>query len=326
MKYLSICSGIEAATVAWQPLGWEPLGFAEIDRHASSILAHHYPTVPNYGDFTTIDPRPFRGKTDIVIGGTPCQGFSLQGLRGGLSDDRSRLALKFIELVAAILPRWFIWENVPGVFSSNAGSDFASFLGGLSGRAIPIPGRGWRNAGFVEGIPNAYGLAWRVLDSRHFNIPQRRERVFLIGHLGADWRPSGTVLFERPGRDGDFAPQPQAKPVRSSVLDSALIAFRGKKSIDSVQFGLAPTLTAMGHRDSWANSGRNIAVASPDFARWIIPVEAERCMGFPDNYTAFSGGAKLPDGPRYKMLGNSITPPVLRWLGERIQLFEEGKP
>jgi DNA (cytosine-5)-methyltransferase 1 len=125
-----------------------------------------------------------------------CQGFSIAGKRGGLDDPRSGLAMRFVELLAEIRPTWFVWENVPGVFSSEGGRDLASFLGCVSGRSIDVPSRGWKNSGIIEGIPHAYSLAWRTLDAQYFGVPQRRRRVFVVGHLG-DWRPPAAVLFER---------------------------------------------------------------------------------------------------------------------------------
>ena len=136
-----------------------------------------------------------RSTFDVLIGGTPCQSFSMAGLRGGLDDDRGNLALEFIRILARKRPRFFIWENVPGVFSSNAGCDFASILAGFTGRAVECPADGWKNAGIIEGIPEAYGIAWRVLDAQHFGVAQRRRRVFVVGCLG-DWRCASAVLFE----------------------------------------------------------------------------------------------------------------------------------
>lgn len=140
-RYLSVCSGIEAATVAWHPLGWQAAGFAEIDGFARAILTHHYPDVPLHGDFTTLRTSDY-GTIDLLVGGTPCQSFSIAGLRKGLDDDRGNLALEFIRLAARTCPRWVVWENVPGVLSINEGRAFGSFL------------EGWRNAGM--GSPTGF--------------------------------------------------------------------------------------------------------------------------------------------------------------------------
>ncbi len=187
MRYGSVCSGIEAATVAWEPLGWDPAWFAEIEPFPSAVLAHHYPEVPNLGDFTAINPAP--GSIDLLVGGTPCQSFSVAGLRGGMADDRGNLALEFLRLAGRARPRWVVWENVLGVLSSNGGRDFGAFLGGLA--------------------ELGYGFAYRVLDAQHFGVPQRRRRVFVVGHLG-DWRRAVAVLFERHSLSGHPAPRRQA--------------------------------------------------------------------------------------------------------------------
>ena len=196
MRYATVCSGIEAPTLAWHGLGWEPVWFSEIEHFPCAVLAHHYPGVPNLGDMTKIHNNETyqRQSVDLICGGTPCQSFSTAGLRKGLDDERGNLALHFVRILAEKRPRWFIWENVPGVFSSAGGRDFASILAGFTGRAITCPGR-WRNSGIIAGIPEAYGIAWRVLDAQHFGVPQRRRRVFVVGYLG-DWRPAAAVLFE----------------------------------------------------------------------------------------------------------------------------------
>ena len=184
MKYLSVCSGIEAASVAWHPIGWEPVGFSEIEPFPSAVLAHHYPSVPNFGDMTKFQEWPLdAGAIDILVAGTPCQSFSVAGLRQGLKDPRGNLMLTYLAIAARFRPRWVVWENVPGVLSSNGGLDFGSLLGGL------------RELG--------YQYAYRVLDAqwvrsnRHSHaVPQRRRRVFVVGCLG-NATAAAKVLFER---------------------------------------------------------------------------------------------------------------------------------
>jgi DNA (cytosine-5)-methyltransferase 1 len=188
MKFLSICSGIEAASVAWCPLGWECVGVAEIAPFPSAVLAHHFPEVINYGDFTKIETDSI-GPIDLLVGGTPCQSFSIAGLRGGLADCRGNLALEFLRLADRTRPRWLLWENVPGVLSSNGGRDFGSILGGM--------------------VELGYGFAYRILDAQFFGLAQRRKRVFVIGYLG-DWRPAAAVLFERESLSGHPPPHRQA--------------------------------------------------------------------------------------------------------------------
>jgi len=150
MKYLSVCSGIEAATVAWHELGWEPVAFCEIEKFPSQLLQYYYPWVPNLGDMTKLNINEYYKSTtfDLLVGGTPCQSFSIAGLRGGLGDERGNLALEFCRILLHKQPRWFVWENVPGVFSSNNGKDFSSIL------------TAFRECG--------YSFAYRILDSQYF--------------------------------------------------------------------------------------------------------------------------------------------------------------
>lgn len=185
MKYLSVCSGIEAATVAWHPLGWEPVAFSEIEPFPAAVLAHHYPDTPNLGDMTKFKEWP-NATFDVLVGGTPCQSFSVAGLRKGLDDPRGNLMLTYLAIADRYRPEWLVWENVPGVLSSNGGKDFGTFLSGLG--------------------ELGYGFAYRVLDAQYFGVPQRRRRVFVVGHLG-DWRRAAAVLFEQHSLSGHPAPR-----------------------------------------------------------------------------------------------------------------------
>ena len=185
MKYLSVCSGIEAATVAWHPLGWTPVGFGEIEKFPCQVLAHHYPDVTNFGDMTRFKEWNFGSDVNVLVGGTPCQSFSVAGLRKGLDDPRGNLMLTYLAIAAKYRPKWLVWENVPGVLSSNGGLDFASLLRGMG--------------------ELGYGFAYRVLDAQYFGVAQRRRRVFVVGYLG-NWRPAAAVLFERHSLQGHPAP------------------------------------------------------------------------------------------------------------------------
>ena len=184
MKYLSVCSGVEAATVAWHHMGWQAAGFSEIEKFPSEVLAHHYPTVTNFGDMTQYKEWNL-GSIDLLVGGTPCQSFSVAGLRKGMDDPRGNLALVYCGILNHYRPKWFVWENVPGVLSSNGGRDFGAFLGAL--------------------VELGYGFAYRVLDAQYWGVAQRRKRVFVVGYLG-DWRPAGAVLFEPKSVSRDTAP------------------------------------------------------------------------------------------------------------------------
>ena len=196
MKYLSLCSGIEAATVAWHPLGWEAVAYSEIERFPSEVLAHHYPNTPNLGDMTKFKEWTNVSDVDLLVGGTPCQSFSVAGLRKGLDDPRGNLMLTYLAIADQYKPKWIVWENVPGVLSSNGGKDFGVFLGALG--------------------ELGYGFAYRILDAQYFGVAQRRRRVFVVGSLG-DWRRAAAVLFERDSLSGNPAP---SREKRQSVADS----------------------------------------------------------------------------------------------------------
>lgn len=359
MRYLSVCSGIEAASVAWHHLGWEPAAFSDIDPFPRAVLAHRFPTVPLHGDFTTIGADDY-GPVDLLVGGTPCQSFSVAGLRGGLDDDRGNLALEFARLAWRVRPRWIAWENVPGVLSSNGGRDFGSILGALE--------------------QLGYGWAYRILDAQHFGVPQRRRRVFVVGHLG-DWRRAAAVLFERHSLQGNPPPRREKGqtaptiPSRRSAgggfgtdcdgdgglmpeVVRALTAkgpeAMGAPEVDAGHY-IAHSLRAEGHdasedgtgrgtplvpeiagtmkacKDSggWTNSADHAAAGymvptTAAAVRRLTPRECERLQGFPDDWTLVPyRGKPAADGPRYKALGNSMAVPVMRWIGERIAAVEQ---
>lgn len=302
MIYGSVCSGIEAASQAWQPLGWRPAFFSEIEPFPCAVLAHHHGSnlpgeplasngVPNLGDMTAYKGWP-DDAIDVLVGGTPCQDYSIAGLRLGMDGARGQLSLTYIEIAARYRPDWVVWENVPGVLSSNGGRDFARFLGDLAGVSLPVPPGGWSNAGIVAGIPDAYGLAYRVLDAQFVRVdgfphavPQRRRRVFVVGYLG-DWRRAAAVLFEReslqghpaPGRQTreDIAPTLSARPTGGGGLgtdfdcDGGVISERdisgtvsskwskgaGGPAGDEVQNLVAHTMSADGLEASEDGTGR----------------------------------------------------------------------
>jgi len=223
MKFLSVCSGIEAASSAWRPLGWEAVAFSEIEPFPCSVLAHHYPDTPNWGDMTKYKEWP-DVSIDLLCGGTPCQSFSVAGLRKGLDDPRGNLMLTFGAIAAKYRPKWLVWENVPGVLSSNGGRDFGAFLGLLG----------------VLG----YGFAYRVLDAQYFGVAQRRRRVFVVGCLG-DWRSAAAVLFERHSLSGHPAPSREKGQVITPTIragDANGGAGHGARSGDSKDELIAPVV------------------------------------------------------------------------------------
>ena len=209
MRYLSLFSGIEAATVAWSPLGWEPVGFAEIEPFPCAVLAHHYPDVPNLGSVTEITDERIAalGRIDVVVGGSPCQDLSVAGKRAGLAGERSSLFHEQIRIfnAARLLcgARWLIWENVPGALSSNKGRDFAVVVGSMAGCRLDVPEDGWGTEGMALGD---HGLVeWCVLDAQWFGVAQRRRRVFAVLDTG-NWADRFPVLLERDSLRGDSPP------------------------------------------------------------------------------------------------------------------------
>ena len=412
MKYGSVCSGIEAASVAWHNLGWEPQWFSEIEQFPSEVLKHRFPAVPNLGDMTTINQNPIADERpiDLLVGGTPCQSFSVAGLRKGLADPRGNLMLTFLSIADKFRPKWVVWENVPGVLSSNGGKDFGTFLGALG--------------------ELGYGFAYRVLDAQHFGVAQRRRRVFVVGYLG-DWRVAAAVLFERESLQGNTKPSRKKREEVTSDAEGS-VGEAGQVVIDRAAFNqgenarfeprieIEETMSSLvargphavaqpiafepgkmqrlgyGYSDNGTSptlrsepGDNQLAVAQPIAIDWrtaqvdqgitqtlktdlakmsgpciavdtynqtisehtsqtigssasdvnhygavlhsmairrLTPKECERLQGFPDDWTKIPYRNKpadqCPDGPRYKACGNSMAVPVMRWIGERINLIE----
>ena len=348
MKFLSVCSGIEAASCAWD---WEAVAFSEIEKFPSQVLSHHYPETPNWGDMTKFKEWP-DANVDVLVGGTPCQSFSVAGLRKGLDDPRGNLMLTYLAIAAKYRPKWVVWENVPGVLSSNGGLDFASFLRGLG--------------------ECGYGFAYRVLDAQYFGVPQRRRRVFVVGCLG-DWRSAAAVLFEQHSLQGHPAPSRKPRKDLAKFLTTSSQRNDAETEILVTQPIIVhgtqdPCISDIAFAQGRNNGGENVmvqlmAVAKPiavgtdvyngaitgDVAatmgtpgssvnasgptvmqsmavRRLTPVECERLQGFPDGYTDIKpNGKSTPDGPRYKALGNSMAVPVMRWIGQRIEAVDRIK-
>ena len=220
----SVCSGIEAASCAWHPLGWRAAFVSDIEKFPSAVLAHHYPDVPNYGDMTKFKEWPDHA-IDLLVGGTPCQSFSVAGLRKGLADPRGNLMLTYLAIADRYRPRWLVWENVPGVLSADGGRAFGTLLGGLG--------------------QLGYGFAYRVLDAQHFGVPQRRRRVFVVGYLG-DWRRAAAVLFERHSLQGNPPPRRETgKSVAGAITRGAFSGGAGGRPEGAAaDHFVAPTLSA----------------------------------------------------------------------------------
>jgi DNA (cytosine-5)-methyltransferase 1 len=329
VRYLSVCSGIEAASVAWESLGWTPVGFAEIERFPSEVLATRFPGVQNFGDMTRFREWNIdRGTVDVIVGGTPCQSFSVAGLRKGLDDPRGNLALTFLAMVDHYRPEWVIWENVPGVLSSSGGRDFGSFLGALG--------------------QLGYGFAYRVLDAQYFGVPQRRRRVFVVGHSSGDSRRAAQVLFEPESLRGNPTPSRKAGQDVTSTTQASTDGDSLQRTVgalcanthpgsysgqDAYTGHLVPVMYQNNQTDArlkeerttsqtvisrWGTGGGNTPlVRHTTRVRRLTPVECERLQGFPDGWTDVR--PDTPDGPRYKAIGNSMAVPVMRWIGQRIQ-------
>lgn len=310
MKFLSVCSGIEAASVAWEPLGWKAVGFSEIEPFQSALLKHHFPNTPNYGDLTKYEQWPLAvGDVDLLCGGTPCQSFSILGKRGGLDDIRGQLALAFGGLAGKLRPRWIVWENVVGVLSSDHGLDFLAFQRSL--------------------VELGYCLSYRVLDSSGFGTAQKRRRVFVVGHLGTDWRYPASVLLERGSLLGDTG-----KGRGAQQDDAAAVEDGSGEGCEAVSFQPGNLRRQAGASPSTkffptllSNSGDQCPhVATSRFIRSLSCREWERLQGFPPDWTNVTFKGKEPTfSQRQQALGNSMCVPVMNWIGKRISYVDKQK-
>jgi len=282
---------------------------------------------------TRFEEWDINGTVDVLVGGTPCQSFSIAGLRGGLEDGRGNLALTYCRILQKFKPRWFVWENVPGVLSSSGGRDFGSILGAM--------------------VELGYGISYRVLDAQYFGVPQRRRRVFVVGCAG-DWQRAAKVLFESGCVSGNTAKGRKAKSAvapltatgvgtstgntshclnaggmgRQDYETETMVAYNvhGEHSSAMTSNGIAevafPTkiTRCVDTNGLYASSqGGTIAVGVATGVRRLTPRECERLQGFPDDWTMVPHRNKTAaDGPRYKAIGNSMAVPVMRWIGERI--------
>ena len=346
MRFGSVCSGIEAASVASQPLGWQAAWFSEIEKFPREVLAHHYQDVPNLGDMTALPDLILSGKVeapDLLVGGTPCQAFSVAGKRASLDDARGNLSLIFCRIADAIderrskagqKPCIVFWENVPGVINTKDNA-FGCFLGELAGEvcALEPPGGRWSNAGCVFGPKRA--IAWRVLDAQYFGVAQRRRRVFVVASA-RNWLNPAEVLFEPDGVRRDTAPSRETgEEVTTDVTPSLTASGRGVGRIGDtrgkypVAFGgnnQAGPIEVATARNACASASGRMDFESETFlvqpvafsckVRRLTPIECERLQGFPDNYTNIK--PNCPDSPRYKALGNSWAVPCVQWIFKRI--------
>ncbi|OCG08879.1 hypothetical protein A9G13_02115 [Gilliamella sp. wkB178] len=277
LTFGSVCSGIEAASIAWEPLGFKPLWFSEIESFPSAVLDHHWPQIPNLGDMTKIHEKITKGEQltpDVLVGGTPCQSFSIAGPREGLGDSRGQLSLSYIELANVIdeerkksgkKESIIVWENVPGVLSSKDNA-FGQFIGKLAGESVALQpaGRKWTNVGYVSGPKR--NVAWRILDAQYFGVAQRRRRLFVVASARAGFDPR-KVLFESESMPRDIA---QSRVEGDSIAGSSRTRLARGKQVTG------PLL---------ANCGQK---------QWL------------GNQEAFSGDYRIVENPTFCIANNTI--------------------
>jgi len=356
MRILSLFSGIEAASVAWQPLGFQSVAFAEVSPFPGAVLAHHYPDTPNLGDVCAISEAQIAGlgPIDVVVGGSPCQDISIAGRRNGLLGARSGLFYEQWRLFNAARKhcgaRWLVWENVPGIFSSQRGRDFAYVVGTLAGCRLAVPEAGWETEGVALGSEGL--LEWAVLDAQWFGLAQRRKRVFAVLDTG-NWPDRPPILLEPESlrRDCKARTKAQQNLARRPATGTAprgggrqrVVNGLSRAGVDTTRvyqglsFGeyaettLASTLTS---HDSKYATDLVVSPVSPEhqngLLRRLTPRECERLQGFPDDYTRIGWQGKpasqCPDSLRYQSLGNSMAVPVMRWIGQQIQAATASAP
>ena len=320
----SLFDGIGGWLLAARHAGVTPLWASEIEPFPCAVTARHFPDVKQLGDITQIDLDEMV-PVDIVCAGSPCQDLSIAGKRKGLDGERSGLFRTAVDLVrrmrertAGKYPRFFVWENVPGAFSSNRGMDFQAVLEEIGESEIPMPqGNRWAPAGLVQ-FPGAE-IAWRVLDAQYWGVPQRRKRIFLVADFAADGRCAGEILFESEGVCGGPATGTgTGEEIARGAEDCARIAVYDMTHAYAVMrrvFGdIAPTLNAR-----MVTGGNQVPVVLTEGkVRRLTPTECERLQGLPDGYT--EGGS---DTARYKALGNGMAQPCADYVIRRIVKYAE---
>lgn len=312
----SVCSGIEAASVAWKPLGFEFKWFSEIADFPSRLLKEKYPTIPNLGDMSDI-PLQMRNEVievpDLICGGTPCQAFSLAGGKHGLKDDRGNLTLKFVDLIEAndevrkkkgLSSTIVFWENVEGVLTDKTNA-FGCFISALAGLDDIMNLKKWPKAGILRGPKR--NVAWRVLDAKYFGVPQQRKRLYLLAG-GKEFYPEN-VLFEK--HIGDFPDYPQSD-LTFYKDGHQFEVFRDYTDCLYASYGTKWNGNAAAYNGS-------LFVAQDGQIRRLSPLETERLMGFPDHYTDIMGAKRTH---RYQATGNSWAVPVVEWIGKRIASYQ----
>ncbi len=295
MRYGSVCSGIASEAVAWSSLGWSACWHSEVDPFCCALLRQRHPRTPNLGDIRNVGKE--HGPVDLLVGGTPCQDFSVNGKRAGLSGFRGKLTGEYLRLVEVLCPRWLVWENVTGVLDADQGVAFAAFLGTLA--------------------DCGYAAAWRVLDLVGFGKPQQRRRLFLVGHLGAGSVYPAVVLFDlgAGGKNARAVREVRGESFPAPLHNAGPFGWTGDPTPKCCP-GYALTLRSQ-------QGGEGAGVGWPGVVRRFTVREWERLQGFRDNYTLIDFEHKpASDNQRRHALGNAFPPPVLRWIGARIAYLE----
>jgi DNA (cytosine-5)-methyltransferase 1 len=354
VNILSLFSGVGGMDLGLERAGHEVVGMCEIDKHARSVLARHWPDVPIHDDVTTLETEDWNGRVDVVAGGSPCQDLSVAGKRGGLDGERSGLFWHQCRIADETGAGWVVWENVAGALSSNKGADFSAVLWGLTGAFVELPdGKRWGKSGFIVGPKRA--AVWRLFDAQWFGVAQRRRRAFVVAGPRGQCGPE--ILFESESLCWDSAPIREAGQEVAGTLGGGTagggprtdtdrmtfvpdvvgtVAAKWAKGsggpagdecqnmvLDTVDDGLCGTISA-----SWSHGTGNTQVESgicipvstkPRGVRRLTPRECERLMGWPDDWTCYdAAGNVIADSHRYRMCGNGVVSNVTEWIGRRL--------
>ena len=345
MNVLSLFSGVGGIDLGLEAAGHHTIGFCEIDPKCREILAHHWPGIPIYEDVTTLNPEEYRGRVDLVAGGSPCQDLSVAGRRKGLDGERSGLFWHQCRIADQSYARWFLWENVAGALTSNNGADFAAVLWGITGTHPAVPDGGWRSCGVVVGPKRT--AVWRLFDARWFGVPQRRRRVFIVAGTRNECGPE--VLLESSSSPRDSAPSGETEQEVAGTLGGGTPSSGPRSDTDRMTFvptkEVTSTLRAssMNVDDNTAQDGHLISMISgpltareakgpnttvdgaalvPNGAavRRLTPLECERLMGWPDNWTGQGVNGPIADSHRYRMCGNGVVSNITEWIGRRLPI------
>ena len=310
MKYFSVCSGIEAATVAWSPLGWECEGLCDFAPFPQKVLSHHYPTTPLFSDLTKLNEHENYKNInfDLLVGGTPCQSFSNAGLNKGLDDERGRLSIEYGRILKEKRPRWFIWENVAGVFKNKHKKALCQIISTFTG--VDFKPENFDKQGVVQG--EEYSIAYRVFDSQYFGVPQRRKRIFIVGYRGNNWKVPFSVLFE----EGCFESVEEKNRIKRDEYTRNVLG----------EIKLAGTVTKS-HASTLVDGFGKVSTSNywvdKKGIRLFTENELERLQGFPDGYLDFEINGKKPSYSNVKgAIGNSMTVNVMYWIGQRINFID----